>query len=199
MTPDTLVAVRTLKAFIEANMPELEAVYDEWPNPKDQLKTPCLTIVSVGTPSFTHAFPNVFKRVLDPDNDLNDLVAYSVGYYDINLQLDLWTEYKIQRAELFDKLMAVLNKQFIDSELPTGLSLQLIDYHDAIARYDQSGYTFMDNGDGLQRGEWRVKVDVAVNHFKLIEKSQPRMSEITLKSEVSQTEDDTDIEETFEV
>lgn len=199
MTPDTLVAVRTLQAFIKANMPELLNVFDEWPDPKETLETPCVTILTQGNPTYTHSYPTIFKRSPDEENATNDLVAYSVGYYDINLQLDLWCEYKIQRAELFDKLMNVLNKQFIDSGRPTGLSLVLIDYHEAIARYDQNGYTFMDSGDGLQRAEWRVKVDVTVNHFKLIEKSEARMTQITLENEISQTENDTDVEENFEV
>jgi hypothetical protein len=200
MTPDLLVAVRTLQEFIKANLPEVEdRVFDEWPNAKVELEVPCITIITTGTPTFTHSFPNIFKRSADPENPINDVVAYSVGYYDMNIQLDLWCEYKLQRAELFDKLMAVLNKQFIDTGAPTGLSLELIDYHEAIARYDQNGYTFMDGEDGSQRAEWRVKVDVTVNHFKLIEKSEPRMVEITLKSEVKTDENDYEVEENFEV
>ena len=199
MTPDILVAVRTLQSFIRENMPELINVFDEWPDPKETLEVPCVSIVTQGNPTYTHSYPTIFKRVSDPDNTLNDIVVYSIGYYDINLQLDLWTEYKIQRAELFDKLINVLNKQFMDNGSPTGLSLVLSDYHEAIARYDQNGYTFMDGGDGLQRAEWRVKVDVSVNHFKLVEKSEPRMSQITLQNEISQTENDTGVEENFEV
>lgn len=199
MTPDILVAVRTLQSFIQENMPELINVFDEWPDPKEALEVPCVSIITQGNPTYTHSYPTIFKRVSDPDNALNDIVVYSVGYYDINLQLDLWTEYKIQRAELFDKLINVLNKQFMDNGSPTGLSLVLADYHEAIARYDQNGYTFMDGGDGLQRAEWRVKVDITVNHFKLVEKSEPRMSQITLQNEISQTENDTDVEENFEV
>lgn len=182
MTPDLLVAVRTLRDFIQANMPELAAVYDEWPDPKDRLETPCLTIVTAGNPTYTHCFPNLVKRIP------GSLSVYSVGFYDMNLQLDLWCEYKLQRAELFDKLINVFNKQFIDSEKPTGLSLVLTDYHEAIARYDQSGYTFMDSGDGLQRAEWRAKIDVTVNHFKLVEKSESTMDQITLSSEIAEKE-----------
>lgn len=199
-TPSNSVAVTTLAKFIEDNFTELEQVLNEWPDPKMDMKMPSVSVMTVGTPLYTHLMPTLYK-VIPTDNPLKKSAVYLVGQIDAKIQLDLWTEYKATRDTLFDKLMDVLNKQFIDSGAPTGLSLTLIDYHNAIARYDQVGYTYMDSEETSRTSEWRVKVDIEVNYPKFAVKDEFIINEATIEHDVGEETDPNtpDINETFEV
>jgi hypothetical protein len=199
-TPSNSVAATTLAKFIEDNFTELEQVLDEWPDPKVAMNLPSVSVITVGTPVYTHLMPTKYA-VVDTDNPLQKSVVYLVGQFDAKIQLDLWTDYKATRDTLFDKLMDVLNKQFIDTGAPTGLSLTLIDYHNAIARYDQVGYTYMDSEESSRTEEWRVKVDIEVNYPKFQVKDESIIEEASILHDVGEESDPNtaDINETFEV
>lgn len=181
------VAVKTLAAYLKAAIPELN-IQEEWPDSKKELVMPTLSILTSGTPGLTHAMPIIHKIVPIDGDPIKKKVVYCVGTYESRLQLDLWTDYKAKRNELYEKLMAAFDKQFIDSGYPTGLSLELLNYHNSFARYDQTGYTYIDSEDSAKRNEWRVKIDVAVSHLRLVEKVESIMDEITLKSKIDETE-----------
>jgi hypothetical protein len=195
------VAATTLAKFIKDNFAELEQVLDEWPDPKVSMKMPSVSVMTVGTPVYTHLMPTLYSTVVDPDNALKKSAVYLVGQIDAKIQLDLWTEYKATRDTLFDKLMDVLNKQFIDTGAPTGLSLTLIDYHNAIARYDQVGYTYMDSEETARTSEWRVRVDIEVNYPKFAVKDEYIINEAVIQHDIGEETDPNtlDINETVEV
>lgn len=183
--PSDMAAIRGLQKYLEQEMTDLESVYDEFPNHNEKMVLPCASVITVGTPTLTNLMPHTFKKEVDPDNADNDLVYDVIGQYDARIQLDLWTEYKIQRGRLLDIFDNALNKQQIESDLPSGLSLILSDYYSAIARYDNVGYTYMDSEENSQKDEWRVKVDLLVNYPKIKVKSIPRISEIKIINQIS--------------
>lgn len=181
------LAIKSLAAYLKSEISELSDVFADWPDPKQQLVVPSVSIMAAGTRGFRHCQPEIFKRTVNADNPDLDDVVYTIGQYDYTLQIDLWTEYKPQRGELYEKIHDALNKQFLNTDQPCGLSLTIPEYHDMIARFDQVGYTFMDSEEASQRSEWRVKIDVLVTHSKLAVKVQSRIEEITVQSQVSDT------------
>jgi hypothetical protein len=199
MNPSNDVAIKSLANYLRTELPDVQ-VLEDWPDPKEQLSMPTISIIASGNRGYTHCFPQFWKKTVNEENALLDDVVYRVGQYDFTLQLDLWCEYKVQRGELYERVHDALNKQFL-TDSPAGLSLELEDYHDLIARFDQAGYTYLDSEENSQRSEWRVKIDVLVNHSRLAVKTQSRMEEITLQNQISDTvdveEDNTDIEEIF--
>lgn len=199
-TPSNSVAVDTLAKFIKDNFPELAQVLNEWPDPKVNMDLPSVSVITAGTPVYTHLMPTLYT-VASTANPLKKSAVYLVGQIDAKIQLDLWCEYKSTRDTLFDKLMDVLNKQFIDSGAPAGLSLTLIDYHNAIARYDQVGYTYMDSEETARTSEWRVKVDIEVNYPKFAVKEEFIINEAIIEHDVGEESDPNTLEinETFEV
>ncbi len=191
-----VTAVRTLVSNFKANIAGITDVLEEFPNPNQDLNYPSISIITKGDVEHVNWMPSVFKK---PDNviDPNKAdVVYIVGQYNFSLQVDLWTEYKPQRAEFFQKILDAFDKQFIDSEQPTGLSLVLDDYHGGIARYDQVGYNYLDNESESQRNEWRAIFDVLVSFPRLLLKTQPKIIEGQINSNVSVEEFDDDNEET---
>lgn len=188
-TPSDMAAVRGLQKYLETQMPELDSVFDEFPNHNEKMVLPCASVITVGTPVLTNLMPYTFKKEVDPDNAANDLVYDVIGQYDARIQLDLWSEYKIQRGRLLDLFDNALNKQQIDSDLPSGLSLILTDYYSAIARYDNVGYTYMDSEENSQKDQWRVKIDLLVNYPKIAVKSIPRITEVKIINQISDNED----------
>lgn len=178
-------ALKTLANYFQANMPELKQVITNWPDPKVQMSLPCVSIIPVGTPKITHTMPTL-KTLSDSDSPLKRKSLYLVGHYDYVLQVDLWCEYEAERNDLFEKLLDVFNKQFSDGGPSSGLNLQMENYHNAFASYEQIGYTYLDSEDNSIRSEWRVKIDVAVMHERFSEREEFVIDEITIKSRVDE-------------
>ena len=191
-----ITAIRTLTEFLLANVADVSDVLEEFPNPNQDLNYPSITVITSGTPELINWMPVVFSKVDNAvDPNLLDVV-YVVGQYNIKLQVDLWTEYKSDRAVFFQKILDAMDKQFIEDEKPTGLSLVLKDYHGAIARYDQVGYNYMDNESESQRNEWRAIFDIVVSFPRLVLKTQPKIIEGQIINNVSSEEFDDNNEET---
>jgi hypothetical protein len=193
MTPSNIVLLRSLVNYLktEVNLPVIEG----WPDPKVELDLPCLSVMVVGNPRYTHKFPTQLSLYVDQQG--NQIEVSEVGYYDYRVQIDVWAEYAPQRDELFEIVHRALNNDFYEKDGPMGLSLILEDYHNAIARVDQVGYSNVDNGDNSQRAEWRIKIDCLVNFPKLAEKQVSIISKLTVETEISEATLVAD--ETFEI
>ena len=191
-----ITVVRTLVNFFNANVVGLTDVLEEFPDPNQDLNYPSISIITSGTPELINWMPSAFSKVDNAqDPDKLDIV-YVMGQYNLSLQVDLWAEYKSQRAEFFQKILDVMDKEFIDNDKPTGLSLPLVDYHGAIARYDQVGYNYMDNESESQRNEWRALFNILVSFPRLVPKTQPKIIEGQIINNVSSEEFDDKNEET---
>lgn len=183
-------AILRLATYLQAEVPELLSVSPTWPDPKQPLITPCASIILQGNPSYIDLMPTIYSRIVDPGDANKDLVRYMAGQYEMNLQIDLWCEYKLERADIYQKVANAFNKQFIIGlRESTGLTLELDDYYSMFAAYDIVGYNFPEDEQSSQRSEWRVMVQVSCIHSKIVEKSEYRMEEITLKHEISSDRD----------
>ena len=172
-----------LISYLKENIPELNEIYEEWPNHNEEFNMPCACVRTVGSPEYNSSMPTFWKRSEDDTKSI-----YHVGSYDIVLNIDLWAEYKEARGVLVEGLVDLFNKQFQEQGLSLGLSLPLECYHNTIARYDINGYTYTDSEEASQRDEWRAKVTVLVNFMRVMEKEESKMEEVTVDQEV-----DTDI------
>ena len=81
------------------------------------------------------------------------------GMYDFRIQIDLWCDSKPQRHKMHEEFVDALNKDLN----VTGLRLKLTDYFDEWVQFDLSSFDFMDNEDGSERDEWRIKYDLLAN------------------------------------
>ena len=183
--------IETLVDYLKEKLPDFNII-GQFPDPKIQMKLPALSIVDAGTPTFTNLMPTLFGRI-------DDQSIYVVGHYDKKLQLDIWTDYKEARNDLYERLLDVFMGQFVELEQSSGLSLTLKDYYNAVARYDIVGYTILDTELTSQVEEWRVKVDVLVNFPKLIAKTESSITQASIKHDIGEESntDNYDINETF--
>ena len=179
--------VEELAKYIEDNIPEFNSVLREWPNHNESLDMPCATILTVGSPDYTQQMPVLSKSE-------GGISTYIVGFYDINLHIDIWAEYKALRGDMMEKVIDLFNKQFQESGMALGASLTLADYDNVIARYDLGGYTYMDSEESSQRDEWRAKVVVLVNCPRIMTKIESKMEDIKLYNNIS-TNNDSDTDE----
>jgi hypothetical protein len=202
--PADMAAIRGLQKYLQDNVPELKKVYDEWPNPKQEMKLPCASVITAGTPTYMN-YSNfiIHSKSQDPEIPQNDIIVEKIGQFDATIQLDIWCEYKIQRGRIFDLIDNALNKDYLEKGIPQGLSLTLADYHNIIARYDQVGYTYIDNEENSQKSQWRMKIDLVVNYSKVAVKSVPRIEEATINHQISDnsdvSEDNEELEENIQI
>lgn len=177
----TEALVRDLGKYLKTAVPELSAVYDDFPSANQQLDMPCATIYA-SRPLFTTMMPYVVAKGAKDDQN-RALVTRVFGQWDVTLQLDLWCKTKLERHELFQKLVLALNPNISTS----GLSLQLMDYHAQWARFDMGKNELVDSEQASQRGEWRVRIDVVANVKACKVSLDYLIVEIENKPEVSHT------------
>jgi hypothetical protein len=159
---------KRLAILLKAQMPALLDVIEDFPEPNEQLKYPCVSIMS-GSPTFRPQAP--FERNVPEAPSLTNgsvKTKYVVGQYEWKLQLDLWCASKEQRHKLYEQFFNAFNSQW-----PTmGLSLTLSGYHDEICRYDLTGYKFDDSEAGSQRKEWRATMSVLADCEAVMERNE---------------------------
>lgn len=174
-----------LNTFLKANMPSLQATYDEWPNPNQKLKYPCLSTFSRAK-TFVPMTPYVIAKGAEVTTG-PDAGKYPVktvmGMWDFQFQIDLWCDSKPTRALAGKELLAAFNK----NRSTHGIDLQLADYHDLWVHYSLADMTYDDSEAGSQRSEWRIKIDVLVNTREVVETFEHLIEEIENNLETPNT------------
>ena len=191
-------AVKTLAKHIQENIPEIKKVYDFWPSSKDKMDLPSITLLANKRPVTSYP-PELLKTSDNPENpDLIDSV-YLIGHFDYTIQLDLWCDTKSERQKMEKKVEDLFTQNFSENEGQLGIELTLHDNDDVIARYDNVGYDYFDDGESSSLSEYRVKFEILVSHPKVIKKTESRMSEIILEQHPTEyndfNESNLDIEE----
>jgi hypothetical protein len=148
--------VKALIDHLKASMPNLAAIYDDFPNHNQPLKYPALTVFT-GQPKFTNLMPYVHSKK-DPTGVTSEVVKI-IGQYEFRLQLDVWAKTKFERHDLYEELFRALNP----NALNPGLSLKLSEYYDLWCRVTLIGFSFLGSEAESQRNEFRAKVDVIVD------------------------------------
>ena len=177
-------AIFTLAEHFRALYDDLQ-VLEEFPEPNRQLEIPSMAISSPGTPEIVNLMPTLHKKTVNEDDQNFYDAVYNIGQYNVSLQIDLWTEYKSRRFEWYEYIMKGFDHQFINGDLPQGLSLTMDDYHDAIARYDVVGYNYGDNEESSQRSEWRMTLNVLATFPRLQVKTISLITEAKIEHEIT--------------
>lgn len=160
----TEAVVKALTAYLKVAIPSLQAVTDDWPNASQNLKFPCITIMT-GEPQFVQQENYVIWKNTTPELDGKYKVRKVNGSYDMVLKAHLWADSKPKRHELYELFMNAMNSNFTIA----GLRLQMPLYFNEWATFDVSKNVFLDNEESSQRAERRVIVDILVNVRSVIE------------------------------
>ena len=186
--PANITAIRSLIEYLIPNMPnfDIDNVLEEWPNANMDMIYPTMSVISQPIEFIPHS-PNVIlhETIVGGDDDGQLRVLYDVGQYNMRIQIDIWCENKESRGLYYEEFKDAFDKQFLDSNLPTGASIGLIDYYNSIARYDIIGYNYPDDGNSSQIGEHRIKIDLTANFRRLKEVIRAKMVDIVLEDEIS--------------
>lgn len=165
--------VKQLGIYLKDEIRYLKKVLDEFPSDNRRLEYPSISIITTDT-RFRSMAPYISETTA-PDVNHKILVKYVVGFYDIDLQLDLWARNKEERNDIFNLLFNALNPNIN----PMGVSLQLTDYYDQYCQYDFIGSSIEDNEQQAQRREWRIKIDILTNAKALLVKEKYAMTDLT--------------------
>lgn len=181
----TDIAINALAAYIKTKLPALNVIAG-WPDPKDQLNMPCVSIIHAGEIGYVNLMTTLSEKIPDPDNEFNSLYIFQVGQYDYSIQIDLWCKHKIERKNWIRQIEDLFNEDFVDNG--SGLNITLTEQYNAIASFDYVGYANMDSEDNIQRGYWRSKLNIVVTHARLIRKSLPMIIETSVIDGITETE-----------
>jgi len=148
----------------------IQKFYNEWPeaNEGEFENVFSCHVVKAG---LVKTYPKLLKTEPITGDAIKVAALFGVGQYDIDVQVDIWTPYKANRAVLYKKFSEAVDEEFLTTDNgSSGLSLTLANYFDTIARYEIVGYNFPDDERSSQTDEWRVKVDLKVHFDKKLEK-----------------------------
>lgn len=165
--------IKAISTYLKTAIPSLQAVTDDWPNASQNLKFPCITVLT-GDFQFVQQENYVVSKNTTPELDGKVKIRKVNGSYDFTLKAHLWADSKPKRQELYDLVMNAMNPNSTIS----GLRLQLADYFNEWATFDVSKNVFLDNEESSQRAERRVIVDILVNVRSVVETTNYLIEEI---------------------
>lgn len=171
-----------------ASITSIDQILEEWPEASLELQNyPVISIITKTTPEFTpHMDPQPFESVVNDEDDKSRDYKYSVGQYDFELQVDLWTDYKARRHTLYQEFFAAFHKKLVTQGY-SGVTLVMADYHGCPIHFQMVGYSYTDSEEASQRKEWRVKIDLLANCEAVFEATQKAIVETEQSTEVSDT------------
>lgn len=141
--------VEDLATHLEGELgASISAVYREWPDANQEMTFPSVSITS-GKPRFTRCAPYLLTTGAVASHQAT--TTYVIGQYDLDMQLDVWTRYNIQRSQLYELVNQALNP--VDD---IGLVLTLSDYYSQIASFLQVDVDFLGDSQAATVNEWRV-------------------------------------------
>lgn len=172
---------------LRKTMPELREVIEHWPDPGQGLRMPCASIYGF-SPQVRHFRPYVINQAeLDAATGDQFAVKYAVAWYDLTLQVDLWTDSREDQHEIFEAFFQSMNSQF---PVP-GLSLTLSDYHDQIARYDYDAVEFREEEGEMTRMEFRTRATILSQCVAVMERDENLIKEGEISFNTFRADSDT--------
>jgi hypothetical protein len=143
-----------LAADIAAKVPALVQVLPEWPEANQLLNMPAATI-ETQQPLYERCAPYLLSLGSVANNQATSL--YIVGEYTLQMQLDIWTKYKVQRGALYEAVFQALQPSGSGWRGGNaGYTLQLAAYYNEWTNFTLKGYKFMDQGDSIREKTWRA-------------------------------------------
>lgn len=172
------IVIESLASYLKTEIPELQDVIEEWPNNGEDLQYPSLSIFTVDAKE-VHRPPVIHKQEELEDGTLK--VQYKVGQLNYSLQLDAWCSNKVERGEIYQKIMDAFNKDFIENEGNLQLTITLENYYGILAHYEILGYSYVSEP---QVGNWRIRFTVNGDFEKIKEVIRPKINDIVLVDEI---------------
>lgn len=182
----------------EINDPDI-LILEEWPSPGYENKDVTISVTTIGDPEETKFTPSPYSQIENVDDPTKLDTVYLIGQFNLSIQIDVWTDYKTKRNDWFQKIEEIFDQNFMDTGGPTGISLTMIDYLGAIARYEQVGYNYSDSEESSQRSEWRIRFSILTHFPKLRMKTEPKITEAGITSDVGSGDPDENNEENKQV
>lgn len=168
--------ILSLANFLKQQVPEILAIYDEFPDTNIKIQTPSASILTAN-PVYTPLTPRVIE-LPDPNAENKMVIQWTIGHYEFPLQLDLWAAHKRQRNALFERVFMVLNN--VDN--PAGLNLPLYKYYNQFAHYHVRGYDLNESMDGSMRQERRARIDLIADANAVVQREEYAMTTIEINN-----------------
>ena len=178
---------KALAAYLKTNVLGLVQAFDEFPAASQKLDMPSVSVFASGNAQFRPLMPYIGSYGAIVNNKARSL--WTVGIYDLTLQIDLWARNKEERDDTFDSLFNALNPN-ID---PMGLVLKLDEYFNQLCDFLYVGHQFQDSEERAQRDEWRVTLNLLVTCKAIRERTEfiivttPTATEIELIGQVNES------------
>lgn len=143
--------VKGLVTYLETNLPEVDGVIEGFPSPSDKLDYPCASVFLKAPSLRLHSPYTVSKTAATAPEKSKVLRAY--GYYDVAMQVDLWSDYRPKLQELMENFVRLFNPE----TEKTGIFVTLSEYHDQKVTYSLTGdIQLVEGEEASQRNEWRA-------------------------------------------
>lgn len=158
-------AVKSLAASILTADLGFNSIIQEWPTPNQVLTLPALSIINQPSRFFRKA-AQVLNVGTVTAHEAEAL--YDVGDFEMNMQLDIWAKTKLERSRLYQSLFDLLNGNFEKN----CYALQMTDYHNQWATYQQVGHEFVNSSENGSRSEYRAIVRLEVLSRAVLAKTE---------------------------
>ena len=181
--------IKVLRKHIEGITPAVgfKEIFNEWPAGNFTMDYPSLTILTAANPEYRANMnkPIVLIDNFDIDTKQADILR-EVGFWEFDLQLDLWCKSKNQRTEFLRKLEEILDPN-LTSKGKAGLHITMPDYYNDICSYTYQGYSYEDGEISAQRREWRASLRVKADARSLRDNVEFIMEQTVIDLELKNT------------
>ncbi len=183
--------VKVLRRKFETSKVGFKEIFNEWPAGNFTINYPSLSIITIGDGVFSQSVNKPIVLIGPKNTNKQARVLRDTGFWEWDLQLDLWCKNKNQRTEFLRKLEEVLDPNTM-SEGRSGLHLEMTDYYNEICSYTYLGYSYEDGEISAQRREWRALLKVKVDGRSLRDKLEFVMETTQIDLELKNTDEELD-------
>ena len=152
----------------------LNDVFEEWPEPKEELNRPAASVVTATSPYLAHNFaPTVLEQTANCFGD--NTVLWKTDEMQLDLQIDFWVTNAPERSAIAARLPEVFNL----TESRSGILVQgPCEYFDRTVRFSLINTNRPDTSESTFERERRltqtVRADIDVVQLRLIKPLIPR-------------------------
>ena len=186
--------IKVLRKYIEGITPAVgfKEIFNEWPAGNFTFDHPSLTILTVANPEYRANMNKPIKAIENFDAGTKQAdVLREVGFWEFDLQLDLWCKNKNQRSEFLRKLEELLDPNEA-SKGKAGLHILMPAYYNDICSYTYTGYSYEDGEISAQRREWRASLRVKADARSLRNNKEFIMEQTVIDLELKNTSEELD-------
>ena len=181
--------VKVLRTHLRTSITGFSEVFNEWPAGNFTIKYPSASIMTVGDGVFSPSLNKPIVLIDSPVVNNEALVLRNTGFWEFDLQIDLWCRNKNQRTQYLRFLEEVLDPDTKSQGL-SGLHLTMPDYYNSICSYTYTGFSYEDSEISAQRREWRAILRVKADARSLRDKLEKIMTTTVIDLKTKNTAED---------